>query len=200
MTRDEVEDEIASDDNGGQADAGGDQESLCASEIGEEEHEVPDHPGLLRRHQTLLRIIEQAREERGPPPLWDVVAARLDEANRQQDAVAPKLDLLDKIRERVDDETWGLIVDFEWGSAREVVTGIEIGLKLGFDHGKMSALMEAQAEDVSGPGATALVAKLADLLGDTEAGHHNVLLALLAAFRTTVLAARNASSRAISRP
>jgi hypothetical protein len=63
------------------------------------------------------------------PPLWDVVAARLDEANRQQDAVAPMLEILDKVRERVDDETWGLIVDFEWHSSREVVTGIEIGLE-----------------------------------------------------------------------
>lgn len=57
------------------------------------------------RHQTLLILIEQAREKRGSPPLWDVVAARLHEANRQQDAVAPRLDPLDKIRERVDDET-----------------------------------------------------------------------------------------------
>ncbi|MEM9462405.1 MAG: hypothetical protein AAGF11_50115 [Myxococcota bacterium] len=190
MTRDEVEDEVASDDNGGQADAGGDQEGLCASEIGEEEHEGTDHPGLLRRHQTLLRLIEQAREERGSPPLWDVVAARLDEANRQQDAVAPRLNLLDRIRERVDDKTWGLIVDFEWGSAREVVTGIEIGLELGFDHGRMSALVEAQAEDMSGLAATALVARLADLLGDTEAELHDVLLALLAALRATVISAQ----------
>lgn len=45
--------------------------------------------------------------------MWDVVAARLDEATRQQDAVAARLDPLDKIRERVDDETWRLIVDFE---------------------------------------------------------------------------------------
>lgn len=91
MTRDdhEVEDEVACDADGGQAGAVGTQEALGASEIGEEEHEVTKHPGLLRRHQTLLRLIEQAREERGSPPLWDVVAARLDEANRQQDAVEP---------------------------------------------------------------------------------------------------------------
>jgi hypothetical protein len=137
----------------------------------------------------LLRLLEQAREERGSPPLWDVVAARLDEENRRRDAVAPMLDLLDQIRERVDDETWGLIVDFEWHSSREVVTGIEIGLELGFDHGRMSALIEA--EDVSGNAATVLIARLADLLGDTEAGHFDVLLALLAALRATVIAARS---------
>ncbi|MEN8184844.1 MAG: hypothetical protein ABFS46_20170 [Myxococcota bacterium] len=91
--------------------------------------------------------------------------------------------MLDKIRERVDNETWGLIVDFEWRSSREVVTGIEIGLELGFDHGRMSALMEVETEDVPGKAATALVARLADLLGDTEAGHHDVLLALVTALR-----------------
>jgi hypothetical protein len=67
-------------------------------------------------------------------------------------------------------------VDFEWHSSREVVTGIEIGLELGFDHGRTSALIEAQAEDVSGNAATALVVRLADLLGDTEAGHFDVVL------------------------
>lgn len=150
--------------------------------------DAEEEGGLPRRHQALLRLIEQAREDRGSPPLWDVVAARLDEANRQRDAVAPMLDLLDQIRERVDDETWGLIVDFEWCSSREVVTGIEIGLELGFDHGRMSALVEA--EDVSRNAAMVLVARLADLLGDTEAGHFDVMLALVAAFRATVIAAR----------
>jgi len=93
------------------------------------------------------------------------------------------LDLLDQIRERVDDETWGLIVDFEWRSSREVVTGIEIGLELGFNHGRTSAVVEA--EDVSGNAATVLVARLADLPGDTEAGHVDVLLARVAALRAT---------------
>lgn len=106
----------------------------------------------------------------------------------RHEAVAPMLGLLDQIRERVDDETWGLIVDFEWRSSREVVTGIEIGLELGFDHGRTSALVEA--EEVSGKPATILVARLADLLGDTEAGHFDVLLALLAALRATVMAVR----------
>jgi len=48
-----------------------------------------------------------------------------------------------------------------------------------------------QAQDVSGPAATALVARLADLLGDTEAGHRDVLLALFAALRATVMRARS---------
>ncbi|MEM9455825.1 MAG: hypothetical protein AAGF11_16715 [Myxococcota bacterium] len=69
-----------------------------------------------------------------------------------------------------------------------VGSGIEIGLELGFDHGRMSAIVETEAKDASGPAATALVARLADLLGDTDAGHQDVLLALLAALRATVIA------------
>src|SRR5690606_33226440 len=113
----------------------------------------------------LLRLLEQVREEHGSPPLW--VAARLDEENRRRDAVAPMLALLEQIRERVDDKTWGLIVDFEGRSSREVVTSIEIGLELGFDHGRTSALIEA--EDVSGtqPRSWSRGSRTVDLLGDT---------------------------------
>jgi hypothetical protein len=132
--------------------------------------------------------------KRNSPPLWDVVAARLDEEYRRRDAVAPMLDLLDQIRERVNDETWGLIVDRGLRLAfrrarREVVSGIEIGLELGVDHGRASALVEA--EEVSGNAATILVARLAGLLGDTEARHFDVLLALVAALRATVMAVRS---------
>jgi hypothetical protein len=52
----------------------------------------------------------------------------------------------------------------------------------------MSALVEA--EDVSGNAATVVVARLADLLGDTEAAHFDVLFALVAPLRATVMAAR----------
>lgn len=62
----------------------------------------------------------------------------------------------------------GLIVDFEWRSSREVVTGIAIGLVLGFDHGRTSALIEA--EDLSERAATLLMARLPDFIRDTEAG------------------------------
>lgn len=47
-----------------------------------------------------------------------------------------------------------------------------------------------EAEDVSGNAATILVARLADLPGDTETGHFDVLLALVAALRSTVVTAR----------
>lgn len=52
----------------------------------------------------------------------------------------------------------------------------------------MSALVEA--DDVSGNAATVLVTRLADLLGDTGAGHFDVMLALVAAFRATVIEGR----------
>lgn len=68
------------------------------------------------------------------------------------------------------------------------MAGIELGLELGFVHGRMSALVEA--EDVSEPAVTAFVARLADLLEDSEAGHFDVLFSLLAALRVTVMAAR----------
>lgn len=100
---------------------------------------------LRRRNETLLRLLEQAREQRGSPPLWDAVAARLDEEDRRRDAVEPMLRLLDQIRERVDDQTWRLILDFEWRSSHEVVAGVEVGLELGYDHGRAAALVEAQA-------------------------------------------------------
>jgi hypothetical protein len=54
--------------------------------------DAEEEGGLPRRHQTLQRLLEQAREEWGSPPLWDVVAARLDEGNRRRDAVARMLD------------------------------------------------------------------------------------------------------------
>lgn len=97
-----------------EAHAHGSLDPRCGSRTCRGDDDAKEEGGLPRRHQTLLRLLEQAREERGSPPLWDVVAARLDEENRRRDAVAPTLGLLDQIRERVDDETWGLIVDFEW--------------------------------------------------------------------------------------
>jgi hypothetical protein len=64
----------------------------------------------------------------------------------------------------------------------------------GLSHNESSRLAKSmallEAEDVSGNAATALVARLADLLGDTEAGHFDVLLALITALRATVTMAR----------
>lgn len=95
------------------------------------------------------------------------------------------LRLLDQIRERVDDQTWRLILDFEWRSSHEVVAGVEVGLELGYDHGRAAALVEAQA--VPGDAARVLTERLADLIGDAEAEYHDVLLALVMALRAAVV-------------
>jgi hypothetical protein len=137
---------------------------------------------------TLLRQLEQAREQRGSPSLWDAVAARLDAEDRQRDAVAPMLRLLDKIHERVDDETWRLILDFEWHSSREIVTGVEVGLELGYANGRAAALVEAR--HAPGHAAKVLQGRLADLLGDTEAEPSDVLLALVATLQAAVMTTR----------
>ncbi|MEX1361940.1 MAG: hypothetical protein AB1Z98_02375 [Nannocystaceae bacterium] len=86
--------------------------------------------------------VERAREQRGLPPLWDAVARRFDAEERQRDAITPMLLLLEKIRERVDDETWRLILDFEWRSMEEIMAGVEIGLEVGYDHGRAAAMMD----------------------------------------------------------
>lgn len=142
----------------------------------------------LRRSHTLLRLLEQAREQRGSPPLWDAVAARLDEEDRRRDTVASMLHLLDQIHERVDDQTWQLILDFEWRTSHEIVNGVEVGLKLGYDHGRTSALMQAQLGE--GNAAKVLTERLADLLGDTDADYPEILMALIATLRATVMMAR----------
>lgn len=149
-----------------------------------------------RPNPTLLRLLEGAREQRGSPPLWDAVAARLDDETRRRDVVAPMLRLLDQIHERVDDETWQLILDFEWRSSREVVTGVEVGLKLGYDHGRAAALLEAQR--VPGSAARDLEGRLADLLGDTDAEYLDVLLALLGTLKATVVMARGDAELGLS--
>ena len=120
----------------------------------------------LRRH-TLLRLLEQAREQRGSPPLWDAVAARLDEEDRRGNTVAAALALLERIRERVDDQTWQLILDFEHHTSHEVVSGVEVGFELGYDHGRTTALLQAQPGQ--GDAGKVLTERLAELLGDTDA-------------------------------
>lgn len=142
------------------------------------------------RGTTLLRALEQAREQRGSPPLWDAVAARLDSEERQREIVAPMLGVLDQIRERVDDETWKLLLDYEWRSCQEIMAGVEVGLELGYDNGQAAALVAA--EHVPGEAAGVLAGRLADLLGDTEAEPFDVLLTLLTSLRATVLTAREA--------
>ncbi|MCX4239407.1 hypothetical protein [Paraliomyxa miuraensis] len=106
------------------------------------------------------------------------------------------LRLLDQIRERVDDETWGLILDFERRSSGEIMAGIEVGLELGYANGRATALVEAQ--HAPGHAAKMLQGRLADLLGDTEAEHFDVLLALLATLQATVVMARGGRAMATS--
>ena len=147
----------------------------------------------LRRSHSLLRLLEQAREQRGSPPLWDAVAARLDEEDRQRDTVAQTLRLLDQIQERVDDQTWKLILDFEWRTSHELVRAVEVGLELGYDHGRTAALLHAQPGQ--GDAAKLLTERLADLIGDTDADHPDILLALLATLQATVTMARGEQDR-----
>jgi len=87
----------------------------------------------LRRRHTLLHLLEHAREQRGSPPLWDAVVALLDEEDRRRDAVTATLALLERIRERVDDQTWQLVLDFERHASQEVLGAVEVGLELGYD-------------------------------------------------------------------
>lgn len=143
------------------------------------------HP---RGNRTLLRLLEQAREQRGSPPLWDAVAARLDEEDHRLDVVSPLPHLLDRIHERVDDETWRLVLDFEWRSWQGIVAGVEVGLGLGYDHGRAAAFIEAQRAPTHA--AMTLTGRFVDLLGDTDADPHDVLLALVDALRTAVMMGR----------
>ena len=164
--------------------------------------EVADDPRVLHggrgqgdrrpnRSQTLLRLLEQAREHRGSPSLWDAVVARLDAEDRRRDAVAPMSELLHQIQQRVDDETWRLVLDLELRFSSEVVAGVEVGMELGYEHGRAAVLLDA--ERVPGSAAKALTGRLADLLGDTEADYLDVILALLATLDATVKMARGGS-------
>lgn len=142
---------------------------------------------LARRpqgNQTLPRLLERAREERGSPSLWDAVAARLDAEDRQRKVVAPMSALLRRIQKRVDDTTWGLVLELEMHFASEVMAGIEVGIELGYEHGRATVLLDA--ERVPGNAARALTGRLADLLGDTDADYVDVVLALLATLEATV--------------
>ncbi|MEM9454553.1 MAG: hypothetical protein AAGF11_10265 [Myxococcota bacterium] len=142
----------------------------------------------LRSHQRSWSTrIERAREQRGSPPLWDAVARRLDAKERQRDVIAPMLRLLEQIRGRVDEDTWRLVRDFEWRSSNEIMTGVEIGLELGYDHGRVTTLMAA--ESVPDGEGNVLLRRLGDLLGDTEAEYSEILFALIATLKAAVIMA-----------
>ena len=141
----------------------------------------------LRSGPRLVRMIEYAREQRGSPSLWDAVAVRLDAEERMREVVAPMLRLLDQIHERVDDETWRLIRDFEERCIQEIMAGVEVGLELGYDHGRATALVDTNRG--SGSAANILTERFIDLVGDTDAEYLDVLLALLTTLRATVMMA-----------
>jgi hypothetical protein len=111
--------------------------------------------------------------------------ARLDEQDRRHDAVAPTLRLLDQIHERVDDQTWQLVLDFERHACHEVLSGVETGLELGYHHGKAAALLQAQ--QAHGGKAKGLAERFADLLGDTDAGYEEILVALVTTLQVAVM-------------
>lgn len=115
------------------------------------------------------------------------MAARQDEDDRRRDVVAPMLRLLDEIRGRVDEETWKLILDFEWRSSQDVVTGVEVGLELGYGHGRAAALVDGQ--DVP-DAARVLTERLVDVIADARAGFLDVMLALVATLQTVVAMGR----------
>ena len=119
-------------------------ESLSGPHLPQADSKSEDGQGRAPGKLTLLRQLDHAREQRGSPSLWDAIAARFDSEERHRNAVAPMIHVLDQVRERVDDETWGLILDFEWRASQEVITGIEIGIELGYENGRAAALVEAQ--------------------------------------------------------
>lgn len=154
------------------------------SSVGEEGVDAEKHP---RSGPRLVRMIEHAREQRGSPSLWDAVAVRLDAEERKRENVAPMLRALDQIRERVDDETWRLVLDFEGRCINEIMAGVEVGLELGYDHGRATALVDTNRG--SGSAASVLTERFIDVVGDADAEYLDVLLALLTTIRATVMMA-----------
>lgn len=120
--------------------------------------------------------------------IWEAIRARLEGEQHRGVFVAPMARLLDQLQERVDGETWALILDLELRAGLEVMAGAQIGLELGYERGRAAALVEAQ--HVPNDATTALKERLVDLLGDTSIGYHDMMAALLAALHATVTMAR----------
>lgn len=120
--------------------------------------------------------------------IWEAIHARLDGEQHRGVFVAPMTNLLDQLRERVDDEAWTLILDLELRAGLEVMTGVQIGLELGYERGRAAALVEIQR--VPGDATNALRRRLVELIGDTSIDYPDVMLALLDALQVTVTMAR----------
>lgn len=120
--------------------------------------------------------------------IWEAIRARLEGEQHRGVFVAPMASLLDQLQERVNDETWALILDLELRAGLEVMAGVQVGLELGYERGRAAALVEAQ--HVPNDATNALKEKLVDLLGDTSIGYLDMMAALLAALQATVTMAR----------
>lgn len=86
----------------------------------------------------------------------------------------------------MDDETWRLLLDFEWRSYQEVMAAVEVGLELGYNHGRAAALVATSP--IPGNAASVFAERLADFLGDTDAGPLDALLTVLTSLRANVMA------------
>lgn len=121
--------------------------------------------------------------------IWEAIDARLDGDEHRRLYVAPLSSLLDQVRERVDDETWRLILEIEQRAGQEVMAGTQIGLEMGYERGRAMALMEAQG--VPGTATSGPAGKLADLLADPTVDYPDAILSLLAALQAMVEMARS---------
>ena len=72
--------------------------------------------------------------------IWEAIHARLDGEEHRGVFVAPLTNLLDQIRERVDEQTWDLVLDVELRAGLEVMAGVQIGLELGYERGRAAVV------------------------------------------------------------
>lgn len=131
-------------------------------------------------------------EPESPAPegssLREAIYARLEAEEQRQVLVPPMDEILGRIRERVDGETWKLVLELERRAGLEATTGVEVGLELGYERGRTAALVEARRRPGSATGV--LRRRLADLLADSSVDYPDVMLALLGALEATVAMAR----------
>lgn len=121
--------------------------------------------------------------------IWEAIDARLDGDEHRNLYVAPLAKLLDQIRERVDDETWSLVLEIELRAGQEVMAGTQIGLEVGYERGRATALLESQG--VPGTETSGLLGRLADQLADPTVDYPDLVLSLIAALKAAAAMARS---------
>lgn len=121
--------------------------------------------------------------------IWEAIEARLDGDEHRGLYVAPLAELLDEVRKRVDDETWSLVLQIEQRAGQEVMAGAEIGLEMGYERGRATALLHAQG--VPGTATSGTLAKLADQLADPTVDYPDLVEALIAALQAMAAMARS---------